>query len=462
MTKVDKVAIIGLDCADPELLFNRWLPDLPNLHRLTEAGLHGTLESCIPPVTVPAWSCMASGKDPGTLGVYGFRNRRDWSYEDLGLATNLDIRQPRLWDYAARAGLPSITLGVPQTFPIVHPPRGCQVTCFLTPSTKSPYTYPPELAAEISGLVGEYMLDVDGFHTEDKHWLLGQVYRLAEQRFTVARHLLTTRPWNVFWMVEMGVDRIHHGFWQYMDPQHRRYRPGNPFEHAIRDYYGFVDRQIGTLLELLDLERTAIWIVSDHGAKRLDGGFCFNDWLIREGLLTMKTPAREKRRFSLADVDWTGTKAWGEGGYYGQCYINRAGREPLGLVPSDEYERFRDELIRRIEALPGPDGRALGNRAYKPESLYADLHGCPPDLIVLFGDLHWRSVGAVGNPGLYALESDTGPDDANHALAGLYVLSHPTLPPARRAATLYDVLPTTLQLLGLPAPRGLRGTSLLL
>ena len=160
MAQVENVAIIGLDCADPTLVFERWLGDLPNLRRLAEAGLWGRLESCVPPVTVPAWSCMASGRDPGALGVYGFRSRRDWSYEDLGLATNLEIRQLRLWDYAARAGLPSITVGVPQTFPIIRPPRGCQVTCFLTPSTRSPYTHPPELAEEIAGLVGDYLLDV--------------------------------------------------------------------------------------------------------------------------------------------------------------------------------------------------------------------------------------------------------------------------------------------------------------
>jgi predicted AlkP superfamily phosphohydrolase/phosphomutase len=70
-----KVAVIGLDCAEPSLVFDRWAADLPNLRRLADSGLSGRLESCMPPITVPAWSCMASGKDPGTLGVYGFRNR---------------------------------------------------------------------------------------------------------------------------------------------------------------------------------------------------------------------------------------------------------------------------------------------------------------------------------------------------------------------------------------------------
>ena len=44
------------------------------------------LRSVDPPITVPAWSCMVSGRDPGELGIYGFRNRRDHSYDGLGIA----------------------------------------------------------------------------------------------------------------------------------------------------------------------------------------------------------------------------------------------------------------------------------------------------------------------------------------------------------------------------------------
>ncbi len=460
MAFVEQVAIIGLDCAEPSLVFERWAADLPNLRALWEGGLHGRLESCVPPITVPAWTCMASSRDPGALGIYGFRNRRDWSYENLDIATNVEVRVPRLWDYLARAHLPSIMLSVPQTFPILTPPLGCQVTCFLTPSLDSPWTHPPELAAELTARFGPYRFDVDDFRTDDKAALLERVRAMARQRFDVARHLVTTRPWSLFWMVEMGVDRVHHGFWRFMDPAHHRYQPGNPFEHAIHDYYVFIDGEIGRLLERLDRRRTAVWVVSDHGAQRMDGGFCLNDWLIRAGLLTLKTPLTGPRRFALTDVDWSRTKVWGEGGYYGRIFINRAGREPQGTVPDSAYEPLRDELIARLEAEVDHRGRPLGNRVYRPESLYKVVKGVPPDLIALLGDLHWRSVGTVGNPGIYTFENDTGPDDANHAQQGLYILAHAGLAPQRRDATLYDVVPTTLKLLGLRVPRGLRGASL--
>lgn len=487
VASIEKVAVIGLDCAEPSLVFERWIEDLPNIRRLTRAGLYGRLESCLPPITVPAWSCMATGKDPGTLGVYGFRNRQDHSYDGLSIATNLDVKEPRVWELLERHGKRSITVGVPQTYPITRPPAGVQITCFLTPSIESQYTHPPELREEIARLVGEYMVDVKGFRTPDKAWLLRQIYEMTDRRFAVCRHLLQTRPWDLFWMVEMGTDRIHHGFWQYMDPQHHRYQPGHALESAIHDYYVHVDRRIGELLEVLDLERTAVLVVSDHGAQRMDGGVCFNDWLIREGYLVMKRGAGRAaalpgsgtqppgaggrstpsdagagaERFRFEDVDWSRTRAWGEGGYYGRLFINVQGREPQGIVPPGEYERLRDELARKLEALPDPSGRPMGTRCYRPEAIYRHVNGVPPDLIVIFGDLHWRSVGTVGNPDIYTFENDTGPDDANHAQHGLYVLAHRSLRMQRRDASIYDVAPTILKLFGEPAPPDMLGRPLI-
>ena len=459
--RIEKVAVIGLDCCEPSLVFARWRDDLPNLRRLMESGLHGNLESCLPPITVPAWTCMTTGKDPGTLGVYGFRNRRDHSYNGLSTATSLDVREPHVWDLLGRAGKDTITVGVPQTFPIVWPPNGCMVTCFLTPSVASDYTHPPELKREIAELVGEYMMDVPEFRTEDKAWLREQIYTMTDKRFEVCRHLLRTKPWDLFFMVEIGVDRIHHGFWRFMDREHHRYTPGNPFENVIHDYYVHLDGLIGKLLAEIDLKKTAVWVVSDHGSKRLEGGVCFNDWLIREGLLVMKEPVTEPRRFRFEDVDWLRTQVWGEGGYYGRCFINVEGREPTGTVPKSRYEALREELIAKLESLPDPEGQPLGTRAYKPEAIYRHVNGIPPDLLVIFGDLRWRSVGTVGNPDIYTRENDTGPDDANHAQQGLYILSHPSLHAARQDASIYDVMPTILKIMGHPAPADLRGTALI-
>ncbi len=64
-----KVAIIGLDGAEPTLVFDRWLDDLPTLRSLPQTGLWGRLRSVDPPITVPAWRCLLTSRDPGELGL---------------------------------------------------------------------------------------------------------------------------------------------------------------------------------------------------------------------------------------------------------------------------------------------------------------------------------------------------------------------------------------------------------
>ena len=143
-----KVLVLGLDCATPQLVFDRWRKDLPTLSGLMDQGIYGKLESSNPPITVPAWSCMMASKDPGQLGFYGFRNRKDHSYEGLFFANSSSVKEDRVWDILGRAGKKVILVGIPQTYP-PRPVNGDLITCFLTPDTRSQYTYPPALKAEV-------------------------------------------------------------------------------------------------------------------------------------------------------------------------------------------------------------------------------------------------------------------------------------------------------------------------
>ncbi|MBA2537279.1 MAG: alkaline phosphatase family protein, partial [Actinobacteria bacterium] len=218
-----RVLVIGLDCAPPALLFERWRSELPTLRSLLERGRHGVLRSCDPPITVPAWAVMTSSRSPGALGVYGFRNRRDRSYDALGFADSRSIRVPRVWDLLSARDRSVIVLGVPPTYPVMRV-NGVMVSCLLAPDTdRAQYTYPAELGAEIEQLVGRYVVDVGNFRTDDKARLLADVEDMTAKRFRVAEHLLSTRPWDLFFMVEIGTDRIHHGFWHFLDPEHRLY-----------------------------------------------------------------------------------------------------------------------------------------------------------------------------------------------------------------------------------------------
>ncbi|KAF2956279.1 alkaline phosphatase family protein [Marinitoga sp. 38H-ov] len=428
--KNKKLVVIGLDCADPKLVFEEFIDELPTIKKIAEDGSYGPLESTIPPITVPAWMSMMTGKDPGTLGFYGFRNRKDYSYDSVFFANSRLVKEKTVWDKLGEKGLKSIVLGVPLTYP-PKSINGYLVTSFLTPSTKSEYTYPKSLKKEIENWVGEYMFDVENFRSNDKERLLKDLYIMEEKRFTVAKHLLTEKEWDFFMMVIMGTDRLHHAFWAHYDKTHFKHDPNSKFVNAIKDYYKFIDEKIEELISTLP-ENTEILIVSDHGVKKMEGGIAINDWLIEKGYLALKEkpekPTRIGKLISEDKIDWSKTKAWGMGGYYGRIFLNVKGREPNGIIPKEKYEEVRNQLIKDLSEITDENGNNIGTVSFKPEEVYEKTNNIAPDLIVYFGNLDWRSMGTVGNETIWLHENDTGPDDANHAQHGMILSTLKNVP----------------------------------
>lgn len=455
-----KVLVIGLDCAAPELVFERWISLLPNIRRLMHGGLYGTLQSTTPPITVPAWMSMLTSKDPGRLGLYGFRNRKDYSYDGMSFANSLSIKEATVADILSQAGKTVTLIGVPPSYP-PKPINGHVISCFMTPNATSQYAYPPSLKTEVEKLVGEYLFDAEDFRSDDKDRILKQIYLMTEKRFTVARYLMNQKPWDLFMLVEIGLDRVHHCFWKYFDDAHRKYQPDSPFKHAIRDYYIYLDGLIGDLLACTD-DDTTVLIVSDHGAKRLEGGICINEWLMAEGYLTLQEVPQTVTPFAKVGVAWDRTLAWGEGGYYGRLFLNVKGREPNGTIEPSRYEAVRNELIERLDTITDERGQRIGVQAFKPQQTYSECRGIPPDLIIYFGDLSWRSVGSVGYRSIWTFENDTGPDDANHAQQGIFILHdpHSTQSGMVEGTRIMDIAPTILTRFGFPVPSDMQGRSI--
>ncbi len=454
-----KICVIGLDCCAPDVVFND--ERLVNIRRLMDLGLYGRLESVVPPITVPAWMCMTTSQDPGSLGVYGFRNRTDYSYEKLAFANSNSIKAHAIWDQLAREGKKSIIVGLPPNFP----PRrinGISVGCFLTPdTTKDEFTHPPNIKTKINELVGEYPVDVKNFRTDRKDWLRDEIFAMSRKQWQVVKWLLKEQEWDYFHYVDIGLDRVHHGFWNYFDKKHVQYEPGNPYENVIPDYYLWLDEQIGSVMEMLD-EETILLVVSDHGAQRLDGGIAVNEWLIKEGLLVLDEYPKEITPFNKLKVNWAKTKAWSEGGYYARVFFNMQGREPQGVIPADQYAAFQDEMKAKFEAMLDNKGQPLNSLVFKPKELYHSVRNVAPDLIVHFGGLYWRSIGTVGYPDIHVQENDTGPDACNHAQFGMFLLAAANNPLSGeyQGARLLDIAPTLLDLAGYEIPESMQGRSL--
>ncbi len=466
MAETKKVFVIGLDSAPPELLFNRFIDDMPNVKRLLEKSVYGPMQTGIPAITIPMWMVMVTGKTPGELGLYGFRHRTGYSYTDYWIAHSRKVREKTLWDYLGERGKESIIVGVPPTYP-PKPIKGHLVSCFITPDASVDYTYPKELKGEIERLVGEYIFDVP-FRKEAKDEVKEGIWEMTEKRFEVIRYLIQEKDWDYFHFVEIGLDRLHHAFWRYFDPNHHLYPgKGNRYENVIPDYYRLLDREIGKTLKLIDLDETAVFIVSDHGIKAMHGNFAVNQWLAEEGLLKVKNPEvlhdGKVKRFESIEVDWKETTAWGWGGYYSRVFLNVLGREKEGKIPLSKFEKVRDEVAEQIRSIRGPNGEKWDTRVYYPEDIYPVAKGSKPDIMVYFDNLNWRAAGTVGHPSNYLPENDTGPDDANHSEFGVFSMYLPGFDESKATQlTIYDFAPTVLRLFGMEEPlAGMHGRSIL-
>ncbi len=451
-----KTFIIGLDCADPDLIFNRWKNDLPNLSRMIDRGYSARMRSTDPPITIPAWTSMMSSKSPGTLGIYGFRNRKNYSYDDLFIANGSHVNTDRLWDIMTKNDRASIVIGVPQTYP-PRPLKGYLVSGMMTPSKDAAFTWPKKFKNELYRITPDYMHDVPDFRSGEKMRLLKDIYGMTAARFKLVRHMLDQHQWDFFMFVEMGVDRIHHAFWHHFAADSPDYVAGNQYEQVIYKYYQYIDMEIGTLLKRLD-PNTDIIVVSDHGAKTMKGGFCINEWLIREGYLTLKEIPEYPVKLTPQLVDWNHTKAWAEGGYYGRLFLNVKGREPRGIVLESQYQDLLTEIRSKLNHLKDDSVTPMKNRAFTAQELYPVANGIAPDLFIYFDDLAWRSIGNVGMGGIYTHNNDTGPDGANHDYHGIFIMNGKDIDRLDGGEiSIYDIAPTILTRMGLPVPEDMEG-----
>jgi predicted AlkP superfamily phosphohydrolase/phosphomutase len=350
----------------------------------------------------------------------------------------------------------SCVIGLPPSYPPKQI-NGSLVTCLITPGPEKEYTWPPGLKREIRKLVGEYIFDVT-FRVEDRDGVKRQLFEMTRKRFRVAKYLAKTTDWNLFVLHEIGFDRLHHAFWKFFDPAHPKYVKGNPYEGIAREYYGFVDEELGELLDVIG-KGVHTFVLSDHGSKTMKGAFCVNEWLVREGYLSLKKKPRKVVELDRVAVDWSETKAWGWGGYYARIFFNVKGRERNGVVKKEDLGQEKDELKKKLLRIRGPDGRRMANEVFEPDDLYGLAKGDKPDLMVYFSGLDWRSAGTLGHSSLYLSENDTGPDDSVHSMDGVFIYHSPKNGRIGELSNLriQDIAPTLLQLFKVPIPPDMEG-----
>ena len=417
-----RVFVLGLDSAPPRIVYERDGVDLGVIGEIVDESLRFDMRSSYPPITVPAWMVMFTGKTPGELGIYGFRHRRPGEFGTY-IVNSRHVRYPTLWEDLGRRRLRVGVFGVPPTYP-PKPVHGWLVTDFTTPGPEKPYTFPPWLKREIEARFGPMIFDIV-YRSHDKDAVARELLHMTQQHLRVVEHLAASRKWDFMVYMEIGVDRVHHAFWRYYDKNHPRYEWHERYSRVIPEFYQLLARGFERIREKIPPDAIIV-VVSDHGAKAMKGAFALNQWLIERGYLALKKePSRPGIDLEPEMVDWGKTLAWAWGGYYSRVFINLKGREPQGTVEPRDYEDVVEQLRGELLSIKGPNGEAWRNIVHRPHEVYPQVNGDAPDLMVYLDNLDWRPAGTLGWPSPYLEENDRGPDDMVHDWTGVLAIYDP-------------------------------------
>ena len=498
---INPVVIIGWDSASYDVL-GPWLEagKLPNLQKLIAEGVSGTLCSTIHPMSGPAWTSFMTGKNPGQHGIFDWTRHVDNKYE-VALVNSTSVCSKTLWEIANEAGLTTGVVNVPVTYP-PHAVDGYLVSGLLTPSSKSDFVFPPQLADELHEVADGYVIHGQEWYVEGKETIcIEDTLAALEKRGRAVMHLLRTRPCDLNVFVFTATDSIQHRFWKYMDPDFPGYKPEYA-QHAdaILRVFQKADTILGEILAHLP-KHAAVIVMSDHGAGPLYKLIFINRWLMQLGLLKLKNRSvtrfkrwlvehqvlfraynilnkiglhnlylripRSKRSQVVSsfltpdDVDWSSTQAYATGDF-GQIRVNLYGREPQGIVsPGAEYEELLAFITKKLYELQDPEtGVSVVDKVYKKDEIYSGA--ClelAPDLLFVAQEYAYISSKHFGFEEPDLMVRSAYANSGNHRQDGIFIAYKRGIRRGEivKGAQIIDIAPTALYLMGIPIPEDMDG-----
>lgn len=262
-----KTLIIGLDGASWDFL-DSMIEDgkLSNIKELIDNGVSGDLESCTPPITVPAWKVISTGLAPSQLGVLGWQK----FYEDTKTfqTVNSSIFSGKdFWEFLdENTGV----INLPGTYP-AYPIDGFMVSGILAKDMERA-VYPEELEETLQDQ--DYTLDHTPFQNDEDAAFEGVKKQVAD-RFDLA--LQKQDDVDVMFVTIQSCDHVQHFMYNRME---------------LEELWQEIDQHIGELVE-----KTAprnVFLISDHGFQEVETFFYLNNWLEQEGYLHLDETAGEQ------------------------------------------------------------------------------------------------------------------------------------------------------------------------
>jgi predicted AlkP superfamily phosphohydrolase/phosphomutase len=504
---VIRTLCLGFDGATPQLLFP-WIEagELPHLAALQRRSRWGRLASTVPPMTLPAWSSFLTGVSPAEHGIFDF-TRREFGTGRVRVVDARDRAVPTLPRLLSDRGHHVGTFFFPTTWP-PEQLSGGQISGFDSPvATRVPpeACHPRELYDLSLDSVGHPLsfAAVSELSKGDRWEQQATVALLRgiEEKEKFALTLIRERPPYDFLGLLFGEsDTAAHHFWHLADPSSPRHDPSLAVQYGdvLLQVYRRLDTCLGRLLDA-DPGFESVVIASDHGfGGSSDRVLHLNSYLEEQGFLRWKGSSwsaslprriaqRVPERFleravrSLPEkvvagldgysrygaIDFRHTTVFSdERDYAPSLWFNLEGRDPMGIVSSEERNSLtrgalREELERCLLAWRDPvDGAPIVRRLRSREEVFVGpCADRAPDFLLELERPSGYSYNVLpsrpGGPSTARVPraSWSGAKGAgmagSHREDGIYLLALPELEPGEERLDIAGLLPRWLEAQGL-------------
>jgi predicted AlkP superfamily phosphohydrolase/phosphomutase len=503
----NRVFVLGWDGATWDILRPLMAEGrLPILQKLMQQGVSGTLSSVFPPLSPVAWTTVMTGKNSGKHGIFEFVEHHHNPLQGK-VNSSRAIKSELVWETAGRYGKRTVAGAVPMSYP-PRPINGFFVGDFLSPANAADFSSDPALfEAMKKSLGGKYRawatVTHDGGHEADA---LADLQSFLTEHLAAVEYMATHHEWDLFMYDLMATDRIQHELWHAWQPSHMKAK-GRDLS-KIRDgfikFWESLDAGVGRILEKLGPDTNVI-LMSDHGFGPIEWYVNFNVWLLDEGFIKLKNSlyVRQKHWFfrrgitpqwiynimaklGLADqrvsrfqgkqdnfwdrlassgflsgkhIDWSRTAAYAQGNF-GQIFLNIKGRQPEGCVDPADAPALIQQIKEKLSLLKHPQtGEPLVERVYERDEIYSGPYReMGPDLTIVLKDWNYRTIGLHEFTTHQTISPAFGPT-GDHRMEGMIVATGPAFEPGSvpQNASLLDIAPTVLHLLGVPVPEDMDG-----
>ncbi|MDS0258499.1 alkaline phosphatase family protein [Haloarcula sp. S1CR25-12] len=471
---------------------------VPTLESLFERSATGPLTSQLPPWTPSAWPSLYTGVNPGKHGVYGFLTFDGYDH-DVVDAT--DVRAHALWELLDQRGHSSVVVNVPVTAP-ARAIDGAVLPGYISP--EDPPGHPEGILRDVRDATGEYT--VYGPMDTPGKAALPDIAAHARSRGDAFAYLADRFEPDFGFLEFQQTDTVFH-----RRPEDRE---------AVECVFGAVDDAVETALDATDPD--TVVVVSDHGIGEYEGyevrlNEFLRDWghvettaegegmpswdaiarqrlqqgeeggtpdrgvaergvelLARVGLTSQRIQ-RALEPLGLAEpvatlaptdavragteqVDFPASEAYMRDRIELGIRLNVEGREPAGVVATEEYDAVRSDIVGRLRELTDPDGRPVFDRVAPREAVFEGPYTeAAPDIVVVP-----RAFQNFLNGSLLGDHFGTPRESWNHKRDGVVAVSGAGVDETASLADahLFDVAPTVLSVLEVPRPARMDGTPL--